>query len=138
MEKERLQKSYHMTDGYCHICHKKLSLSNYGVHGAKGSWHIEHSVAKANGGSDHMNNLFPACISCNIVKGTSQTKTARSQYGKSRAPYSKSKKQKIKSNNTTGGALIGGGIGLAVGGPVSGLIGSVVGGLIGNGSSPKK
>ncbi len=138
MEKERLQKIYRKTDGYCHICHKKLSFTNYGVQGARGSWHIEHSIAKANGGSDHMNNLYPACISCNIDKGTSHTKTARAQHGNSRAPYSKSKKQQIKSNNTTGGALIGGGIGLAIGGPVGGLIGSFVGGLIGNENSPKK
>ncbi len=138
MEKQRLQKIYRKTDGNCHICHKKLSFSNYGVHGAKGSWQIEHSVARANGGSDHFNNLFPACISCNLEKGTKHSKTARSQYGKSRAPYSKNKKQKIKSNNTTGGALIGGGIGLSIGGPIGGLIGSFVGGLIGNESSPKK
>lgn len=85
-----------------------------------------------------MNNLYPACISCNIDKGTKHTKTARSQHGNSRTPYSKSKKQKIESNNTTGGALIGGGIGLAIGGPAGGMIGSFVGGLIGNENSPKK
>ena len=137
MEKERLQKIYRKTDGYCHICHKKLSFSNYGVHGAKGSWHIEHSVARANGGNDHMNNLFPACISCNIDKGTSHTKTARSQYGNSRAPYSKAKKKKIRNNNTAAGTIIGGALG-SVFGPVGTMIGAGIGAAIGNSSSPKK
>jgi 5-methylcytosine-specific restriction endonuclease McrA len=138
MEKERLQKIYRKTDGSCHICHSKLSFSNYGVLGAKGAWEVEHSVPKSKGGSDNLNNLFAAHISCNRAKGTQHTRTARAQYGITRAPYSKAKKQSIKSSNTTGGTLIGGGIGLAFGGPVGGLIGSFVGGLIGNDSSPKK
>lgn len=137
MEKERLQKICRKTDGYCHICHKKLSFSNYGVHGAKRSWHIEHSVARANGGSDHMNNLFPACISCNIDKGTSHTKTARSQYGNSRAPYSKAKKKKIRNTNTAAGTIIGGALG-SVFGPVGTIVGAGIGAAIGNSSSPKK
>ena len=85
-----------------------------------------------------MNNLFPAHISCNRKKGIMYTKTARSRHGKTRAPYSKAKKQNIRSNNTAGGALIGGGIGLTIGGPVGGIIGSFVGVYIGNNSSPKK
>lgn len=138
MEKDRLEKIYYKTDGYCHICHKKLSFSNYGVHGAKGSWHVEHSIARANGGSDNLNNLFPACIRCNLEKGTKHTKTARSKYGNTRAPYSKEKKGKIRNVNTVGGALVGAGIGFAAGGPAGGLIGSVVGSIIGNDNSPKK
>lgn len=137
MEKERLQKIYRKTDGYCHICHKKLSFSNYGVHGAKGSWHIEHSIARANGGSDHMNNLFPACISCNIAKGTSHTKTARSQYGNSRSPFSKAKKKKIRNNNTAAGTIIGGALG-SVFGPVGTMVGAGIGAAIGSSNSPKK
>lgn len=137
MDKERLQKFYRKTDGYCHICHKKLSFTNHGVHGAKGSWHIEHSVARAKGGSDHMNILFAACISCNIDKGTRHTKTARSQYGNSRAPYSKAKKKKIRSNNTAAGTIIGGALG-SVFGPVGTMVGAGIGAAIGNSSSPKK
>jgi 5-methylcytosine-specific restriction endonuclease McrA len=138
MEKNRLQKIYQKTDGYCHICHKKLSFSNYGVNGAKGCWHVEHSIPLAKGGSDHLNNLFPACIACNIEKGTKPTKTERSKYGNTRAPFSKKKKDKIRYSNTVSGAFVGGGIGLAAGGPVGGLIGCVVGSLIGNENSPKK
>ena len=138
MEKERLQQIYRKTDGYCHICHIKLSFSNYGVHGAKGAWHIEHSKAKANGGSNHFYILFPACISCNIEKGVKHTRTARAKYGNTRAPYSKAKKEALKNNNTTRGVLVGGGIGLTIGGPFGGLIGSIIGGLIGNNNSPNK
>jgi 5-methylcytosine-specific restriction endonuclease McrA len=138
MEKEKLRKIYRKTDGYCHICHRKLSYSNYGILSAKGAWQIEHSIAKANGGSDHLNNLYPACITCNIKKGLKRTKTARALYGNARAPYSKTKKEAIRSDNTAGGALVGGGLGFAVGGPVGGVIGSIVGGIIGNSNSPNK
>jgi len=91
---ERLKRIYSKTDGYCHLCHGKLSFHNHGKHGMKGAWHVEHSVAKANGGSSHMNNLFPACISCNIIKNTKHTRTIRRTNGVSRAPYSKQKKKR--------------------------------------------
>lgn len=138
MDKERLQRIYRKTDGYCHICHCKLSFSNYAAYGSKGAWHIEHSIAKANGGSDHLNNLFAACIGCNLDKGIKHSRTARSQYGNSRAPYSKSKKLEIKTNNTSSGAIIGGALGLAIGGPVGSIFGTFIGGLIGNENSPRK
>lgn len=137
MERERLQKIYLKTDGYCHICHRKLSFSNYGVHCAKGAWHVEHSKAKANGGSNHMNNLFAACIPCNIDKGTRHTKTARAHHGNTRAPYSKAKKQKIKNGYTAAGGVIGGLIG-SVFGPIGTMVGAGIGAAIGNESSPKK
>ena len=138
MEKERLQKIYRKTDGYCHLCHCKLSFTNYGSYGTKGAWHIEHSKAKFNGGSNHMNNLYAACISCNIDKGTKHTKTIRAQNGITRAPYSKAKKSQIKNDNTASGAVIGSGIGFAVAGPVGGIFGSIVGALIGIENSPNR
>ncbi len=137
-DKERLKKIYQKTDGYCHLCHKKLSFSNYGLHRTKGGWHIEHSVAKANGGSDHLNNLYPACITCNIDKSTKHTKTIRKSNGVSRAPYSKAKKDAIRNDNTAGGVLLGGGVGFAIGGPIGAFIGSMIGGALGNNNSPKK
>ena len=126
MEKERLQKIYRKADGNCHICHGKLNFSNYAALGANSGWEVEHSIPQSKGGSDNLKNLFSAHITCNRGKGTLNTKTARSHYGNTRAPYSKAKKQKIISNNNAGGALIGGSIGLAVGGPVGGLMGSGV------------
>ncbi|MCB9194855.1 MAG: HNH endonuclease [Flavobacteriales bacterium] len=133
----RLRKIYDKTDGYCHICHKKLAFSNHGITGAKGAWHIEHSVPKAKGGTNHMNNLFAACVSCNINKGTLHTKTVRSKNGVSRAPYSRKKKEEIRQGNTVAGAAIGGAIGLLAG-PVGAAIGAVIGGALGSENSPKK
>jgi len=59
---------YDKTNGYCVYCRKKLSFSNYGKRGRKGSWHIDHSKSKAKGGSDYRRNLVPACIDCNMDK----------------------------------------------------------------------
>lgn len=133
---QRLKNIYDRTDGYCHICHRKLSFQNHGKHGAKGAWHIEHSIAKCNGGTDRLNNLYAACIACNIEKGTLHTRTARNHNGTTRAPYHKEKKQQIKEDNTTAGMLIGGFIG-AIGGPVGVAIGATIGGIIGNNNSPR-
>ena len=137
-KQEKINKVYYKTDGYCHICHKKLSLTNYGKRGAKGAWHIEHSKAKANGGTDHLNNLFPACISCNEDKGVMHTKTARVYNGQTRAPYSKKKKEAIKRNNQDAGTLVGGSLGFIVGGPPGALLGGIIGRAIGKSNSPKK
>jgi len=134
---KRLELIYRKTNGYCHICHKKLSLKNHGINGTHGSWHIEHSIPKAKGGTNHLNNLFPACISCNLEKGVSSTKESRLKNGITRAPFNKEKKNKIKSDNTITGMGIGGAIGL-IGGPIGVLIGTVLGAVIGNNNSPKK
>lgn len=84
-----------------------------------------------------MNNLFAACVSCNINKGTLHTKTVRSKNGVSRAPYSSKKKEEIRQGNTVAGAAIGGAIGLLAG-PVGAAIGAVIGGALGSENSPKK
>ena len=136
-DNDRLNEIYDKTDGYCHLCHKKLSFTNHGKRGKKGSWHVEHSIAKANGGTNHLNNLFPACIKCNEEKGTVHSKTARGWKGNTRAPYSKAKKKKIRTNKTVGGAMIGGALGSILG-PGGAIIGATIGGALGNSSSPKK
>ena len=83
MAKNKLQRIYRRTDGFCHLCHKKLSYSNYSViRGSRGAWSIEYSKPKVKGVSDHINNLFPACISCNEDKGTKSTKVAGLKYDK--------------------------------------------------------
>jgi 5-methylcytosine-specific restriction endonuclease McrA len=135
--KDSLSKIYFKTDGYCHICHRKLTFSNHGAQGNKGAWHVEHSVPKAKGGTNHLNNLYPACIKCNIEKGTVHTKTARSWSGNTRAPYSAKTKKKIRNNNTATGAIIGGTIGMLLG-PGGAMLGAAIGGAIGNSNSPKK
>ncbi len=131
-----LRRIYDRTDGRCHLCHTKLSFKNHGKHGAHAAWHIEHSKARAKGGTDHGNNLFPACIDCNLNKGVLSSRPARKQYGTTRAPYSKSRKEKIRENNTTAGAVIGGLIG-AMGGPVGFFVWATIGAIIGNETSPR-
>ena len=131
------RKIFDRTQGYCHICQKKLSFINHGKHGSRGAWHIEHSVAKAMGGSDRLNNLYAACIVCNLEKGTCNSKTARGWNGNKRAPYSKSKIKQIKNRRTTNGAIIGGIVGSAFG-PEGTVFGSILGSIIGNGTSPDR
>lgn len=133
---DRLRKIYRRTDGYCHLCHAKLSFTNYGKNGLKGAWHIEHSKARCNGGTDHLNNLYAACISCNIEKADLRTNTIRKRNGLSRAPYSRARKAAIKKENRTGGVVIGASLGMALGGPVGGFIGGLLGAAIGESSSP--
>ena len=79
---------YDRTSGYCHICGKKLSFCNYGAVGAKAAWEIEHSNPKSRGGTDRLCNLYAACITCNRIKGTVTTRTARAWYGRTCAPPS--------------------------------------------------
>ena len=66
---ERLSDIYDRTSGYCHICGKKLSFSNYCRPGCKGAWEVEHSKARVNGGCDSLNNLYAACMCPFSTKG---------------------------------------------------------------------
>jgi 5-methylcytosine-specific restriction endonuclease McrA len=73
-EETQLRAIYDRTEGQCHNCRKRLTFRNYGLFGKRGAWEIEHSVAQARGGTDHGNNLFAACISCNRSKGDSSSR----------------------------------------------------------------
>jgi hypothetical protein len=126
------------TDGRCHLCRKKLCFNNYGVHGSRGCWQVEHSKARANGGTDHGNNLYAACIACNLDKGTFTTRTARSWNGYTKAPLSQAKKEAVRETNT----WLGGAIGVAAGALVVGTGGAVLvlgslGALIGKAINPE-
>ncbi len=61
---------YDKTKRYCYYCGKRLSFVNYGKLGERGSWEIDHSKPRAKNGSNHLNNLVPACIECNRDKKT--------------------------------------------------------------------
>ncbi len=100
---DTLERIYERTDGRCHICRKKLAFSNYGRHGRRGAWEVDHSKARNRGGSDHGNNLFAACTSCNRSKGDSGTRSARAMHGHRTAPLSAHAKQK----NALKGGVIG-------------------------------
>ena len=60
---------FNKTGGRCYHCRKKLAWINYGAVGAKGAWEVDHSKAKARGGTDYFRNLVPSCIQCNRSKG---------------------------------------------------------------------
>ena len=89
----RSEKGYDKTDGRCHICHRKVFWSKYGFVNLRGAWEVDHSNPRANGGSDRLSNLFPACISCNRSKGSKSTRTQRAKHGFTKAPESKKTKE---------------------------------------------
>jgi len=135
---EKLNRIYDRTNGRCHICQCQLSFASYGRYGLRGAWHCEHSKPRALGGSNHGNNLYAACIPCNLAKGTCHTRTVRGWKGNTRAPYSREILNAKRETNTTAGALIGVGAGLLLGGPVGALVVGLLGGAIGNDASPKR
>jgi 5-methylcytosine-specific restriction endonuclease McrA len=104
----RLDAIFRKTDGCCHICGAKLALSNYDNFGRKGAWEIEHSKPKAKGGTDHMNNLYPAHIACNRSKRHGSTRAARAVHGRKAAPLSLGKKAAIRRVNAGFGAAMAG------------------------------
>lgn len=57
------------TGGTCVYCDVALT-DNIALIYAATQFHIDHIVAKANGGPDHLANYVPSCRSCNIKKGT--------------------------------------------------------------------
>ncbi len=61
---------YDKTGGYCRYCEKKIARINYGNPYGRATWEIDHSIPLSRGGTDHRNNLFPACVPCNREKGT--------------------------------------------------------------------
>ena len=86
---DQLNSIFDRTDGQCHICRDKLKWKNYGIIGELGSWEVDHSNPKANGGTDRMNNLYAACIPCNRSKGSKSTRSQRRKYGYTAAPESR-------------------------------------------------
>lgn len=119
------------SDGCCHICHKTLVRKHYAKFGKRGAWEIEHSVPRSEGGTDHRNNLYPACISCNRQKGNATTRRARGRHGRTRAPFSKAKKATVQNENAVCGAALGVTAGLCLG-PVGGVLGCLLGYLVGS------
>ncbi len=101
-DNDKLRRVFERTDGECHICRGKLSFSNYGKADKRGGWEVEHSVPRSRGGSDSLNNLYPAHVACNRSKGSSDSRSARREHGFQAAPLP----AKIKTRNAiTGGAL---------------------------------
>src|SRR5215213_669055 len=133
---ERLERAFDRTSGHCHICGGRLSFCNYGVFGARGAWEVEHSIPKCEGGTDHLNNLYAAHISCNRGKQVTCTRKARAQYGRKKAPLSVRKRREAKVRNATAGAFLGGIVGTAIAGPWGLLAGALIGAQKGHGRNP--
>lgn len=77
--KPRLRRIYDKTDGQCEYCGKEITWTNYGKYDVRGGWHVDHSQPRSRGGTNHLNNLFPACIKCNLDKGDQPGRTYRNQ-----------------------------------------------------------
>ncbi len=135
--KEQLDSIYDRTSGYCHICHKKLSRRNYARYGERGAWEVDHSNPRANGGGDHANNYFAACVQCNRDKSNKTTVTARNWNGKKRAPLSRERRKEEKFKNGVAGAVVGGLCG-AVLGPGGAVVGSILGACVAGGENPDR
>ena len=135
---ERLEDIYDRTSGYCHLCHKKLSFHNYGVFGAKGSWEVEHSRARIHGGSHCLNNLYPACISCNRAKRAVSTRRVRARNGVRKAPLSRTQRQQAKTKSAFAAGAFGALIGGALAGPPGAWLGGALGARFGYRANPDK
>ena len=133
---EKLERIFDKTSGYCHLCCCKLAFCNYGVRGARGAWHVEHSVPKARGGTNHVNNLYPAHIDCNESKGTDCTRRTRAIHGRTRAPYSVAKRKQKRTENAIGKAILAGAAGGAMFGPVGVVAGALLGAVSGYDENP--
>lgn len=125
-DQDLLETTYDRTDGRCHICRKKLSFSNYARFEFRGAWEVEHSVPRHTGGTNYLNNLYPACISCNRSKGIHATRSVRGRFGYTRAPLSAAKKEQARTESGIAGAVVGALVGLSTGGA-----GAVVCGIVG-------
>ena len=111
VDSERLNNIYDKTRGKCHLCHKKLAFKNYGAIGTRGAWEIEHSKPRSKGGTDHLNNLYSACIKCNRQKSNGTNYSIRSRNGVKKAPLTHKEKRKKVIKGTIAGAASGASLG---------------------------
>src|SRR5438105_9622711 len=133
---ERLSDIFDRTSGYCHICAGKVCFSNYGVFGARGAWEVGHSRPRCEYGSDRLCNLYAAHISCNRSKRARSTRSARAQYGRTRAPLSAERRAQAKVDKAVTEGLLGGLIGAAIGGRRGFVLGAFIGGKHGYDRNP--
>lgn len=133
---EKLERIFDRTSGYCHICCRKLAYCNYGIRGARGAWNVEHSIPRALGGTDHLNNLYASHIECNELKQTDCTRWSRRAHGRTRAPYSVAKRKEKRTDNAIRNGIISGAAGGAVFGPAGAILGALLGAAVGYDENP--
>lgn len=92
--KENLGRIFERTDGRCHLYGKKRAFKNYARFGKRGNWEVDHLKPRANGGTDHLSNLYVACISHNRSKGRRSAKEVRAKHGLVRRPMSRRQRER--------------------------------------------
>lgn len=120
---------FQKSNGRCHLCLRSLAFSNYGNHGARGAWEIDHSRPRSRGGTDHLNNLYAAHTTCNRAKQARSSASVRMGNGYTRPPLSAAAMEKLKSEDAWVGALTIGLFGARFFGPAGLLIGAVIGAI---------
>ncbi len=133
---EELNAIYDRNGGSCHLCGQRLAFRNYGKKGKRGAWEVDHSVAKARGGTNRQNNLRSACISCNRSKKAADTRSIRARNGLARGPMSTARRASARSERIVSGVLIGGALGALLGGRFGAIAGATVGCAVGAESRP--
>lgn len=127
---KQLRSIFDRTSGYCHLCHKKVSFKNRGSVGKRGAWDVDHSVPRSKGGSDHLNNLYAACISCNRSKQNKNNRSQRKINGVTRSPISRHQRAVQNRKNILLGASAGALLGMRFG-PPGMLFGAILGAAFG-------
>ena len=57
------------TNGRCHHCDIDLTTEKHRIN----SFHVDHVIPVSRGGTSHIDNLVPACRTCNMSKGSCYT-----------------------------------------------------------------
>lgn len=104
---EDLQLIFESSSGKCHLCLKPVRFEAYGQLSMEGAWEVDHSRPRAEGGSHHGNNLYPAHSTCNRRRGTRSAREVRAEHGYSRPPLSAKERKRFKHDRAMGGVAVG-------------------------------
>ena len=110
---------------------------NHGINSGRDEWEIEHSKPKSKGGTDHLNNLYAACVKCNREKSNGTNYSIRSIKGVKKAPLTEDKKDKKVFSNTVKGVITGAAVDRFFG-PIGIIAGGVIGAVYGSNMNPDK
>jgi len=87
--------------------------------------------------TDHGNNLYAACIDCNLEKSTVSTRAARSWHGRRKTPLSRNRRIEAKRSATVAGEILGAVVG-ALGGPWCAIAGALISAKLGHEADPNE
>jgi hypothetical protein len=123
---EDLRRIFHRTGGRCHLCHEEMAWNGYGR-----NWNVDHFIAVSRGGSDAINNLYAAHVSCNSRRqDDSALKSRHVKAGRRDAPPSSEDLDDHNNAKSAAGAIAGAVAGAAFLGPLGAVSGALVGGLL--------